>query len=159
MVKFFITFCICTMMAALCGLYPPTASAAASAHSPRRDVIQGPVTAQVLDILDGDTVTVRVHVWIGQTIETHVRIDGIDTPEIKGKCEREREMAQDAKNEIAKLLSSTGTIQLYDIKLEKYAGRVLAKAANDKGVNIAQHMIEKGLARPYAGAKRTGWCS
>lgn len=159
MAKSLFIFRLCLILTALCGSLPPAASAAASAFSPRRDVIQGPITGEVLDILDGDTVAVRVHVWIGQTIETHVRIDGIDTPEIKGKCEKERLMAQSAKQEIARLLASSGTINLFDIKLEKYAGRVLAKASNDQGVNIAEHMISKGLARPYAGAKRAGWCS
>ena len=130
----------------------------AQALSPRQDVIKGPLQGEVLEVLDGDTVTVRLHVWIGQDIQTHVRISGIDAPEIKGKCAYERGKAQQARNEMISLLPD-GKITLSNIRLEKYAGRVLAEAQSTKGVKVADHMIDKGLARPYAGAKRAGWCS
>lgn len=125
--------------------------------SPRQETIHGPVTGKVLDVLDGDTLSVRLHVWIGQQLETSVRIAGIDTPEIKGKCEKERGMAQAARRELESLVSS-GDIVLTDIRLEKYAGRVLAKAHTSGGISIADHLIAKGLARPYEGKKRLGWC-
>lgn len=125
---------------------------------PRQDVIAGPLQGQVIGVLDGDTVTVRLHVWIGQDIETHVRIAGIDTPEIKGKCEKERVLAQAARDEITSLLADN-RIRLYNIRLEKYAGRVLAEAHTTDGASIADHMIGKGLARPYGGERRAGWCS
>lgn len=125
--------------------------------SPRQETLHGPVTGKVIDVLDGDTLSVRLHVWIGQQVETSVRIAGIDTPEMKGKCEKERGMARAARSELENLLS-TGDIVLTDIRLEKYAGRVLAKAHTSAGISIAEHLIAKGLARPYAGKKRLGWC-
>ena len=126
--------------------------------SPRQEIIRGPMTGEALGILDGDTVSVKVRVWIGQEIETSLRIDGIDAPEIKGKCEKERAMAAAARNELAALLSDN-MIQIYNVRLEKYAGRVLAQVKTTGGINIGQHMIEKGLARPYHGEKRQAWCS
>lgn len=125
--------------------------------SPRQDVIAGPLTAQVLNVLDGDTVNVRIKVWMGQDIETSVRIEGMDAPEIHGKCTREQVMAQEAKDELAQLLSG-GEIKIFDARLEKYAGRVVARAETVGGVSIREHMIEKGLARAYAGKKRAPWC-
>lgn len=122
-----------------------------------RDVIAGPVSGKVLQVLDGDTVTVRLHIWIGQDVETHVRIAGIDTPEMKGKCAREREMATAARVELEKLLADS-TITLSNIRHEKYAGRVMAKAVNSQGVDLGGHLTEKGFARPYNGKKRLGWC-
>lgn len=142
---------------ALAAMIPHAAGAAPNIVSPRRDIIAGPIRGEVVDILDGDTVSVRLHVWIGQVVETHVRIDGIDTPEMKGKCTAERDKALSARNEIEKLINKRQII-LSNIRLEKYAGRVLATATTASGVNIAEHMIEKGLARAYAGAKRQGWC-
>jgi endonuclease YncB( thermonuclease family) len=112
----------------------------------------------VIEVMDGDTVNVRLHVWIGQELETHVRFAGIDTPELRGKCEKERQMAQAARSEVARLVAD-GNIILSDIKLEKYAGRVLARVENTQGISIADHLIEKGYARPYSGKKRMGWCS
>ena len=126
--------------------------------SPRQEVLAGPLTGTVLSILDGDTVSVRLKVWIGQELETSVRIAGIDTPEMKGKCAKETALAIEARNEVQRLLKD-GSIVLSTIKLEKYAGRVLAHATTLDGINNADHLIDKGLARPYAGKKRAGWCS
>jgi micrococcal nuclease len=131
--------------------------AVASLAGPRHDILPGPVFGEVLDVLDGDTITVRMKVWIGQDVETHVRIAGIDTPELKARCKSERDHAEAAKAALAQLLAD-GKVTLYNIRLEKYAGRVLAQAVNTDGTVIANHMIAKGHARPYHGAKRQSWC-
>lgn len=129
-----------------------------SAFALGRDVVEGPVTSQVIGVLDGDTVSVRAHIWIGTSIETSVRIKGIDTPEIHGKCQKERDMAAAARDEIMRLLGEDGRIRISNIRYEKYAGRVLAEAQTVDGVDIARHMIEKGFARPYHGEHRGSWC-
>ncbi len=125
--------------------------------SPRQEVIAGPITGTVLSVLDGDTVNLKLRVWIGQEVETSLRIDGIDTPEIKGKCEKERRLAAAARGELESLLSDH-MIKIYNVRLEKYAGRVLAKAQTTDGIDIGGHMISKGFARPYHGEKRRPWC-
>jgi endonuclease YncB( thermonuclease family) len=122
-----------------------------------REVIAGPVPGKVLAVLDGDTVAVRLHIWIGQDIETHVRIAGIDTPEMKGKCAGEREKAAAARAELEKLLADSA-ITLSNIRHEKYAGRVMAVATNSQGVDLGGYLTEKGFARRYQGKKRLGWC-
>lgn len=131
--------------------------ATAADAAPRQEILAGPVTGQVVSVYDGDTVNVRLHVWIGQELETAVRIDGIDTPEMRGKCESERSKAEAARAELENLLAS-GKIILTDIRLEKYAGRVLAKAMTPEGISIADYLIEKGHARAYGGKKRNSWC-
>lgn len=125
--------------------------------APRQERLPGPVSGKVLDVLDGDTLSVSLHVWIGQELQTHVRIAGIDTPELRGACKEERALAAAARQEVARLLQD-GAVTLSDIRLEKYAGRVLARAATADGVMIADHLIEKGYARPYSGKKRQSWC-
>jgi micrococcal nuclease len=128
------------------------------AHAEGRETLPGPVRGEVLSVLDGDTVTVRLHIWIGQQLETHVRLAGIDTPEMHGKCADDRKLAAAARQALEAALGD-GKIFLYDIRDEKYAGRVMAKARNSDGIALSQHMIDKGLARPYAGRKRAGWCA
>jgi endonuclease YncB( thermonuclease family) len=135
-----------------------TLSTGAGAGSPRGDIVAGPLAGEVTGVLDGDTVSVRVHVWIGQEVETSVRIAGIDAPEIHGKCEKERRMAENAKEELQSLISGN-PILLTNIRLEKYAGRVLAAAQTKNGTDIARHMLDKGLVRPYRGEKRRPWCT
>ncbi len=125
---------------------------------PRQEILPGPLHGSLLDVLDGDTLSVRLHVWIGQEVVTDVRIAGIDTPELKGKCARERDMALSAREEVRQLLENGGVV-LSDIKLEKYAGRVLAHVKTADGIHIGDHLIAKRLARPYQGKTRAGWCS
>lgn len=121
------------------------------------DSILGPMPAEVLGVIDGDTLAVRVRVWLNQDIQTSVRLSGVDTPELRGKCEREREMAVQAKNELTRLLEQKD-IQLFDIHHDKYAGRVIARAVTYDGIDLSEFLIKKGVARPYAGQTRESWC-
>lgn len=123
-----------------------------------QDILTGPLPGTILEILDGDTVTAQIHVWIGQDIKINVRLNGIDAPEMKGQCEKERKMAVAAQQELKHLLADD-RIRLYDIRLEKYAGRVLARAKTTGGIDISEHMIKNGLAHPYHGEKRKTWCN
>ena len=130
----------------------------ASEASVRQEVLPGPVAGDVVKVLDGDTLAVRARVWIGTAVETSVRIEGIDAPEIKGKCEKETALAEAARREILRLVGER-PVEIYDIRLEKYAGRVLARVRTADGIDIGQHMINKGLVRPYHGEKRQPWCA
>lgn len=120
--------------------------------------LTGPLAAEVLDVIDGDTLAVRVRVWLDQEIVTRVRLTGVDTPELRGKCDREREMAGNARQALIGLLAQKN-IRLFDVRHDKYAGRVLARAVTADGVDISKFLIEKGMARPYAGNARQSWCS
>ena len=124
---------------------------------PRHNVLPGPLNAEVIRVVDGDTVIMRVQVWIDQSVETLVRVDGIDTPELKGKCATERQRAQAARK-MAEDFLNAGRAELRNVRLEKYAGRVLADVHAQNGQSLAAYMIESGYARPYAGARRQGWC-
>lgn len=130
---------------------------AAKAARPRAETLPGPLQASVISVLDGDTLSVRVHVWIGQELVTDVRIRGIDTPELRSGCAAERKMAQIARDKVMEMLAD-GRVVLTDIRLEKYAGRVLATVSNSGGADIGAQLLAQGLARAYGGDKRQGWC-
>jgi len=55
--------------------------------------ITGPVSAKVVKVYDGDTFTVEAFPWPGITATASVRVNGVDTPEIRGKCEAEKQKA------------------------------------------------------------------
>ena len=120
--------------------------------------MHGAVNAEFISVIDGDTINVRARIWLNQAIQINVRLSGIDTPEIKGKCEEEKQLAKIAYKELLQLIENE-TIQLYDIRQGKYSGRILANIKTLDGVNINNHLIEKGYARTYNGGKREGWCS
>lgn len=58
------------------------------------ETLDGPVSARVLEVVDGDSLRVVVQVWLGQHIETLVRIRGIDTPERRRACPGESATAR-----------------------------------------------------------------
>lgn len=122
-----------------------------------RDVIAGPVPATVLSVIDGDTLEVRARIWLGQDVVTRVRLDGIDTPERRGKCDEERALAAQAKAFVETAIGSN-QITLSQIQYGKYAGRVVADVVLRDGTHLGNALVRAGLARAYAGRKRSSWC-
>ncbi len=117
--------------------------------------LAGPVMAQVVSIRDGDTLVVDAAIWPGQTIRVAVRVRGIDTPEMKGKCASERALAIKAKARAAALIG-TGPVRLTDIGGGKYYGRILADVSVGFD-DLGSILKSEGLARPY-GKRRSDWC-
>ncbi len=116
----------------------------------------GPYLADVVSVYDGDTLTADVQVWPGQVNRVHVRIDGIDTPEIRGKCAAEKDGAKRARAAMIGILEG-GRVSIVHVRTGKYASRMVAEVLVD-GVDVAGAMIRRGLAREYHGGKRAGWC-
>jgi len=124
----------------------------------RPENIPGPIPALVVRVVDGDTIIVRARIWLGQVIETQVRLNGADAPEIKGKCSSERHLAQKARDLII-TVTGNGQVILRDIQYGKYAGRVVARVLTPAGRDFSQVLIKAGLGRPYNGRRREPWCS
>lgn len=121
------------------------------------DRLPGPIPAEVLRVIDGDTVEVAAHIWLGQEVRVAVRLAGIDTPELRGACAREKQMAQDARNLLARE-ASAAPVTLHDVETDKFGGRVLAEVRTAAGISLADRLIAAGLARPYDGRRRVSWC-
>ncbi len=115
----------------------------------------GPATGSVERVIDGDTVKVRVGVWIDQELIVSVRVAGIDAPELfRPKCEAERRRARAAKA-FAEAFLADADVTLADIKRGKYAGRVVARIAAG-GQDLGAALVAEGLAVEGA---RGAWCS
>lgn len=127
--------------------------------------ISGPLPARVTAVVDGDTLAVRVTVWLDQEVTTRVRLNGIDTPESRSACAEEKRMAQEARQKLADLVAPAtegrgdATIRLHDVEYDKYGGRVRARVTLADGTDLAQALIHAGHARPYQGGKRQPWCA
>lgn len=107
---------------------------------------------------DGDTCMMSlpgIHPLFGDHIP--VRLAGIDTPEMKGQCERERRLARRARDVVRSALSQAETIHLRKASRDKYFridARVIAN-----GQDLSAVLIEQGLAVPYdGGTKIKDWC-
>ena len=120
------------------------------------EVITGPVEATVIRVYDGDTITVQARPWIGVALTVSVRVDGIDTPEIRGKCDEEKALAQQAKAWTQRLIADQ-PVKLWRIKRGKYAGRVVARVQTVNG-DLATQLVAHDMARLYDGGARQPWC-
>lgn len=129
------------------------------ASAPQRlaeGALAGPVSAMVERIVDGDTIDVRAHIWLGQSLTVRVRIDGVDAPEMRSDCADERRLALAARDYLTRRLLNK-EIMLVRVVYDKFGGRVRAEIGDADG-DIARALIAEGLARPYRGERRQPWC-
>lgn len=112
--------------------------------------------SEIRSIYDGDTFKVSISEWppiIGDKIS--VRVGGVDTPEMRGKCEREKLLARQAKKHTVAFLRS-GAVELRNIERGKYF-RIVADVYVD-GRSLTESLINAGLGYRYSGGKKRGWC-
>ena len=106
------------------------------------------VQRQDITVIDGDTIT-----W--KTVR--VRLMGFDTPELSGRCNLERRLAQDAKGKLHSLLAAATDIELVRRADRDQYGRLLAWLMIDDR-DVGRVLISDRLARPYDGGQRMAWC-
>ena len=90
---------------------------------------------------DGDTITFNLpglHPIIGEKIS--IRVNGIDTPEIRGKCEKEKYDVQQVRDMVADILKDAEQIVLRNTERGKYF-RIAADVIVD-GESLGDMLIE-----------------
>lgn len=119
----------------------------------------GPYKAEVLRIIDGDTVELNVRVWPQLTQRIKLRLDGVNTPQKRGRgvSDCEKEAGQKATNFTQKWLPVGEIVTLKQVRLGKYAGRALGQIWKG-GASLGDALIKAGHAKPYTGGKREPWC-
>jgi len=113
--------------------------------------------SKVNSVYDGDTFRVDIDELspiAGKNIR--IRVNGVDTPEIRGKCDSEKELAIEARDYVAGLLNNADEISLVNIERGTYF-RIVAVVMID-GVNLTELLIDKGLGYAYTGGTKKSWC-
>ena len=131
---------------------------ALSAAADKRAAVPERVTAEVVSVTDGDTFRAVALVWPSVNVAVSVRIKGVDTPELRGRCKAEKVRAVRARDYVAKLLPPGALVRLSEVRPDKYAGRVDARVTLADGRDLARLLIGTGLGRPYDGGRRGSWC-
>ena len=90
----------------------------------------------------------------GDTFKATFRIANIDTPEIRAKCDAERELALRGKAFTADFLKQ-GDVVITQVGVGKY-GRVIATVQRGDE-DLGEALIAAGLARRWKG-RRESWC-
>ncbi len=113
---------------------------------------------QLESVYDADTFRVTFNDWpaiVGHNIP--IRLRGVDAAEIRGKCAKEKQLAQQAKAFTLRQLTEAKEIQLHNLERGKYF-RLIADVSVD-GRDLASLLLAAQLARPYQGGTRQGWCN
>ena len=131
----------------------------ALALEPVDEPLAGPVPGHVVRVIDGDTIRVRARIWLGQEVETNVRLRGVDTPEMHSRCDWERAQAQRATQFVEDRLTQGTEVALTDISRDKYGGRVVARLIGPDGQDLSQALLATDMAHPYEGGHKRRWCA
>ncbi|MDA5094435.1 thermonuclease family protein [Aliiroseovarius sp. KMU-50] len=111
-----------------------------------------PTSCDIIRVVDGDTVKAICH---GQ--EQNLRLMGFDTPEtFRSRCADEKALGTVATNHLRKLIREAKDVRPVTGRPDKYR-RLLTHLYID-GRDVAEIMIEAGLAVPYHGERRINWC-
>ena len=135
------------------------ASCSANAVSIKNKTFGDLTVSEITSIYDGDTFRANIkglHPLIGEHIG--IRVAGVDTPEIKGKCAQEKKLARKAKQITVDFLRSSKVIELRNVKRGKYF-RIVADVFGDDE-SLTRILINSGLAVAYnGGTKYKNWCN
>ena len=118
----------------------------------------GTVTvSKVINVYDGDTFRVNIDSLppiVGKNIA--IRVNGVDTPEIQGKCRYEKNLALKARDFVRNKLANAKEIKLTNLQRGKYF-RIVANVVVD-GVSLGQELLDNKLAYEYSGGRKLSWC-
>lgn len=111
---------------------------------------------ELINCYDGDTCKVNLQEDFPEIFSKNlsIRIRGIDAPEIRGKCEREKKLAKAAKIYLNEQMKSATRIELRNVERGKYF-RVVADVYVD-GQSVAELLLKNNLVVPYE--EEIDWC-
>ena len=125
----------------------PSALATDSTYPPTRtDTSDEAITisagAEVLNVIDGDTIRVHAHMWPGQQWAGTIRLFGIDSPELRGStCPAEKAQGIRARATLVALVPPR--VLLVNVVNGKFAGRYVATVM-DGPRDLAHVLMEEG---------------
>lgn len=118
----------------------------------------GPYDANVIDVIDGDTVKVDIDIYPGLVQRINVRLNGVNTAETHSRRLCEKLDGMDAKQFTRSfVLEQGGKVVVDNVRPGKFAGRMLGDIRVGTK-DLANALLNAGLAREYHGGKRGPWC-
>jgi endonuclease YncB( thermonuclease family) len=115
-----------------------------------------------VSVYDGDTISIasrfKNNTETSEWYQFPVRIDGINTPEIRSNDPKEKRLAVIARDELRALVLDKTVHLIYPLKLDKY-GRILCDISifsneENKRICVSNFMLKNGFAVPYDGGKK-----
>jgi len=109
---------------------------------------------KVIKVYDGDTITIAAKLpnSVEPIYRFSVRLNGIDSPEIKAHSQAEKELAKKSRDALSNLIMDK-MVSLKNQTTEKY-GRILADVYLDD-LHINEWMLKNNYAVKYDGGTKT----
>jgi endonuclease YncB( thermonuclease family) len=129
---------------------------------------------RLVDIIDGDSLSIILPIY-NDYFKFNVRLNGIDTSELHSHKEELRHFAENAKNELVKLIIKTDNITKHEVQdvldnklivvwvecleFDKY-GRLLANVycfndkTNEYDISLSEYLLNNKFAYKYNGGKK-----
>lgn len=117
--------------------------------------LYGPYRADLVRVIDGDTIELDVYAWPQIVVRAKVRLASVDTPEVRASRQCERDAAKRATDFTRRFVEGGGLI-VDGILLGKYAGRVVGRVSA-YGYDLGSALLDAELAQPYNGGRRPKW--
>lgn len=130
--------------------------------------------ADLLRVIDGDTVLFNIYTLPGQQVSATVRLDQIDTPEKRGTSRRkvpacEKVKAGEAAAFTLEKITKAQRVQVSGLRLGTYASRAKDEAGDKlpsylgrvllDGQSLNDLLLQHGHAQPYTKDRRAVfWC-
>ncbi len=109
-----------------------------------------PIT-EVIKIIDGDTIDVLIDLGFSITLQQRVRLEGVDTPEVRGGTDEDKFFANKAREWLADRLRSSANLSMVpSTQFKDPFGRTIAKVFADDS-DISVELIQNHLAVAYDG--------
>lgn len=129
--------------------------------APRFSLEDHVVQAKIVKVYDGDSITAEFplpHTHFKLVSPDYMwtcRIVGIDTPELRSKNMWVREHAYKARDRVRELIMDR-RVRMELGGFDKY-GRVLVSVRDTEDRDVADLLIQEGLALSYSGGKKADW--
>lgn len=129
---------------------------------------------RLVDIIDGDSLSIILPIY-NDYFKFNVRLNGIDTSELHSHKEELRHFAENAKNELVKLIIKTDNLTKHEVQeildnklivvwvecleFDKY-GRLLANVycfnedTNEYDISLSEYLLNNKFAYMYNGGKK-----
>ena len=117
-----------------------------------------PFPARISRVIDGDTVeVVFLHGGI-VPMKIGIRISGVDTPELRGKTNLEKQAARYVKTKVEELLSDKAkSIHVTFEKWDKYGNRIVGDILFDGTGRLSDYLLLNAYAQIYNGKAKCEW--
>lgn len=120
-------------------------------------LLYGPYNADVKEVVDAETIRLKVAVWPNEQKDIEIGVLGVDSPSMNGACNVERVLAKEAAEMTRVFIGSR--VRLTDVRQSEKTGKFYAKVRNHRGESLRDRLIETGYGAPHVkGEKKARWC-